>query len=99
MSPSELTANMSADEKGKLAAYLMMEAGNDARSRRNDMIDSFVDTLSHDHRTLQQNAIYGMVTSLVAYGKANEDRVDLRNQASVSFCNELAANVPALPYI
>lgn len=57
-------------------------------------VATFVDALTHDHRTLQQGAVRWFVEVLTTYGavcSANDGAlIDLRNEGAVKLCQEIA---------
>lgn len=63
-------------------------------------VQDFADAISTDHRTLQQNAMRAMLAAIYALA---QNRVDLRNEATVSVAQRiveaLGPDIPPLPYI
>jgi hypothetical protein len=69
---------------------------------------AFIDTLAHDHRTLQQGVIRTLLVLLEEYaswthreedGKINSDRVDGRNEAAAEACEQIRKLDLSLPLV
>ena len=65
-------------------------------------IAAFMNEMSREHRTLQQQVVHMMIRVLIEYGKQDERFIDGRNEAAHKMCKrlgELADTGEFIPYM